>query len=109
MTPTLAVRVQLPVGWNTFLYFNSDIVNFVWKTDDGEAESIVLLTFVLWRCFNRWWMRGGGRKSYLGPTETAPFSSRDFSMTHSDMYRLDISMFYFNEPLLFRFSSLGSL
>ena len=27
---------------DTYLLFNSDIVNFVWKTDEGEAESIVL-------------------------------------------------------------------
>ena len=49
---TLAVRVQLPLGWNTYLVFNSDIVNFVWKTNEGETEIIVLLIFVLWRCFN---------------------------------------------------------
>ena len=45
-----------------------------------------------------------GRKSYLGAAEIASFSSRDFSrsMTHSDMLqRLDISTFYFYEPLLF--------
>ena len=34
-TLTLAVRVQLPLGWNTYLLFNTDIVNFVWKTDEG--------------------------------------------------------------------------
>ena len=50
--PTLVVRVQLPLGWNTYLLFNSGIVNFVWKTNEGEAESIVLLNFVLLRCFN---------------------------------------------------------
>ena len=58
-TPILDVPVQLPLGWNTYLLFNSDITNFVWKTDE-EAESIVLLSFVLWWCFNRRWMRGGG-------------------------------------------------
>ena len=49
-TPTLVVRVQLPLGWNTYLIFNTDIVNFVWKPDEGEAESIVSLIFVFWRC-----------------------------------------------------------
>ena len=29
----LVVLVHLPVGWNTYLLFNFDIVNFVWKTD----------------------------------------------------------------------------
>ena len=56
-TPTLTVRVQLPSGWNTYVLFNTDIVNFVWKTD--KAESIVLLIFVLWRCLNLRWLRGG--------------------------------------------------
>ena len=54
------VRVQLLLGWNTYLLFNTDIVNFVSKTDEGEAESIVLLILVLWWCFNGRWMRGGG-------------------------------------------------
>ena len=50
---------------------------------------------------------GWGRKSYLGPAETASFSSRDFSrsMTHFDkLYWQDISTFYFYEPLLFQIS-----
>ena len=42
------------------MLFNSDVVNVVWKTDEGEAESIVLLIFVLWRYFNRWWVIGCG-------------------------------------------------
>ena len=59
-TPILAVRVQLPLGLNTYLVFNFDNVNFTRKTDEGEPESIVLLAFVLWRCFNRRWVMGGG-------------------------------------------------
>ena len=27
---------QLPLEWNIYLVFNSDIVNFVWKADEGE-------------------------------------------------------------------------
>ena len=84
-------------------------MNFVWKTDEGEAESIVLLIFVLWQCFNRRRVMvvGRGRKSYLGPAEIASISSRILaeavSMTHSDtLYRLDISTFYFYKPLLFQ-------
>ena len=30
-----------------YLLFNSDTVSFVWKADEREAESIVLLIFVL--------------------------------------------------------------
>ena len=59
-TPALAVRVQLPLGWNIYLLFDTDIVNFVWKTDEGEAESVALFIFVLWWCRNRQWMRRGG-------------------------------------------------
>ena len=35
-------------------------MNFVWKTDEGEAESIALLIFALCRCFNHRRVRGGG-------------------------------------------------
>ena len=58
-TPTLVVLVQLPLERNTLL-FNSDIMNFFWKTNEGETESIALLMFVLWRCFHRRWARGCG-------------------------------------------------
>ena len=63
-TPTLESRVQLPLGWNTYLFFNSDIMNFVWETDDGKAKSIVLLIFALWWYFHCCQMRSGvmGRK-----------------------------------------------
>ena len=40
-------------------FSNSDIVKFVWKADEREEESIVLLNFVLWQCFNRRWLLGG--------------------------------------------------
>ena len=66
-TPTL----QLPLGWNPCLLFNSDIVNFVWKADEGGTESIVLFIFAR--------VVGWGRKSYLGPAEIASFSSLDLS------------------------------
>ena len=57
-TPILAVLVQLPLEWNTYLLSNSDVVKFVWKTNEIEEESILLLIFVLWQCFNRRWVRG---------------------------------------------------
>ena len=38
---TVTVRME-------YLLFNSDIVNFVWKTDEGEAQSIILLNFGFW-------------------------------------------------------------
>ena len=57
-TPTLAVQVQLTLGWTTYLLFISDIRNFVWKTNQGEAESIVIFCYLM-RLY-RWWMRGVG-------------------------------------------------
>ena len=42
------------------MLFDTNIVNFVWKTDEGEEENIVLLIFVLSWCLNFRWMRGGG-------------------------------------------------
>ena len=57
-----AILVHLLLEWKTYLHFNSDIVNFVCKTNEGRgrgAENIALLVFVLWRCFTRW-LRGCG-------------------------------------------------
>ena len=54
------VRVHLPLGRNTYLLFNFDIVNVVRKTDEGQAESIGSLNFVLLPCFNRSWIKGCG-------------------------------------------------
>ena len=51
---------SIPLGWNIHLLFNFGIVNFVWKTNEGEAESIVLLIFVLWWHFNCWWVSSCG-------------------------------------------------
>ena len=110
------VRVEIPLEWNNYLLFNSDFVNFVVKTDQGEAESIVLLTFVFGGVLivGGWGEASWGRKPYLGPPEIVFFPdgilSEAISMTHSDMllYRLDISTFYCNEPLLFRFPSRGN-
>ena len=39
-TPVLAVLVHLLLEWNTYLLFNSDIVNFVWKTDEKDRERV---------------------------------------------------------------------
>ena len=44
---------SITLGWDTYLLFNSDIVKFERKVYEREAESIVLLIFVLWRCSNR--------------------------------------------------------
>ena len=72
-------------------------------------QSIVLLILVLWGGVNHWWMRGGGwhRQSYLGQLKLHLFPARTLSeaisMKHSDMLHwLDISLFYFHEPLLFQ-------
>ena len=44
-------------GWNTYLFFNFHIVNFVWEIDEGEVGNIILLIFVLWGCFNCRWVK----------------------------------------------------
>ena len=89
-----AARVQLPLEWNKYLLFNADIVNFAPKSNQGEAESIALLIFVLWWYLNRWWMKGGGMggKSYFGLAEIAFFSSRDFSQSnkHDTLRHFDV-------------------
>ena len=61
-TPTPAVLVHLQLEWNTYLLFNSNIVNFVWKTDEGEVRGRkhFLKIFVPWRSFNHRWVRGCG-------------------------------------------------
>ena len=56
----LTVQDQSPLRWNTlYLLYHSDIVNFVWKTDEGEVEGIVLFMFVIWWWFCCRWVRGG--------------------------------------------------
>ena len=42
------VLVHLLLEWNTYLHFNSDTVNSVWKTNEGGergAESIFFVNF----------------------------------------------------------------
>ena len=58
----MVVQVWLLLGENTYLLFKSDIVNFVWKTDEaGEAESIslilvlVLYNFLSFKYFLKIW------------------------------------------------------
>ena len=107
----LAVQVQLALVWDTYLRFNCDIVNFVQKTDEGEVESIILLTFVLWWYFYIHWVKDGGvgaksliqaqLKSYLFP---AGILAKTISMTHSGMpYQPDISKSFEDLLRCFRF------
>ena len=60
------------------------------KTRWGEGRKHCLLVFVLWLC--------------IGPAKTVSFSKRDFSRSNKYdtfwHYRLNISTFYFHEPLL---------
>ena len=52
--------ITVRLGWNTYLLFNTDIVNFVWKTDEGEAKSIVFVNFYFLVVLEYRWMRGDG-------------------------------------------------
>ena len=70
-------------------------MNFVWKAHDGEVESIVLLTSVLWRWFNRQWMRSGVGWGGGGGLKLHPFLrgilAKGISITHSSMlHSLDV-------------------
>ena len=47
-TPILVVRVQLPLGRNTF-FFSSHIETFAWKINKTEVGSIILILFGAWR------------------------------------------------------------
>ena len=93
----MAFQVQLPLGWNTYMLFNTDIMNYVWKTDEVEAESIVLLIFVLWRCLNLRWMKSGGmgQKVYLEPAEITPFSCWPFSHLNQIWFKCETPLLFF--------------
>ena len=59
-------------------------MNFVLKTNEGKAESIVLLISVLWWCFNRRWMRDRGvRQKVLFRTSlNRTFFQRDLNQSN---------------------------
>ena len=72
-----------------------------------SAESIALLIFVLWHCFNSRWIVGWIIKSYLRPAEIGSFSCRDLSRCNKhDFFWLVVWARYFQiffyEPLLFQ-------
>ena len=64
---TLLVQVQLPLGWNTYLLFNTDIVNFAWKINEGENRKYRFVNFyflvVLEFLMDEGWQ--GGAKSLI--------------------------------------------
>ena len=63
---------------------------------ERRIESIALLIFVLFRCFNRQWMRGGGVGQKVLFREIAFFSSWDFSRSNKhDTFWHVISPGYF--------------
>ena len=99
------------------MLFNSDIMNFMWNTDEGEAEGIVFLIFVflvmlLVSVGEGWW---NGEKSYLGPAEKAPFSSQNFSRSNKHdtfghvVFDWIFLHFIFMNHCCLRFSPLGNL
>ena len=81
--------------------FNTNIVKFVWKSNEGEEESIVsFFNF----CFlavleplvdqGPWGMSIGGRKYYLGPAEIAPFSSLYFSHLNQILFKVETTLIF---------------
>ena len=60
-----------------------------------RGESIALLIFVLWHCFNSRWIVGWGIKSSLGPAEIPSFSCWDLSRRNKpDIFWLVVSARY---------------
>ena len=59
-------------------------MNFVWRADEGETESMVLLIFVIWRYFYHWWVRVGGvkQKVLFRARWNRIFSRSDFSRSN---------------------------
>ena len=41
---------ELQDGWDTYLLFKFNVVNFMWKTNEVEAGSIILLFFLSFEC-----------------------------------------------------------
>ena len=76
--------ISKTIGMEYKFAFQYWFVNFVWKTDEGEAESIVLLIFVLWWCLNRRWMGGGGveQKVSFRASSNRIFFQREFLPKH---------------------------
>ena len=85
------------------MLFNSDIVNFVWKTDQGKAESSVVLIFCSLAVLllgEGWW---GGTENQNLILFQPGFYCEAISIPHSGLlYRLNIFTFCFHEPLLFQ-------
>ena len=87
------------------MHFNSDIVNFVWKTEEGGGrrgtESTVsffsqFLLFEVALLVSGWRVVGWGRKSYLGPAVISSFSSWDLSRRNKhDSFWFVVSTWYF--------------
>ena len=105
----MAIRVQLQLD-GILISFLILTVNFVWKADEREGESIISLIFAPWRCFNHQWVSGGGvgvENLIQGHLKSHPFPggilAKAIRMTHSGiLHRVDISTFYFYEPLPFQ-------
>ena len=77
----MVVHIQLVLWWNTYLLISSDIVNFVWKTNEGKAESIVSEWEVVWL-----------GQSHFFPAKVL---AEGINMTHSGiLYQLDISVLF---------------
>ena len=73
-------RFESSYSWDGILIFFSSVE----KTNEREAESIVLLIFALWRCFNRRLVMGGAvwQKVLYRAAEIASFSCRDLSRSN---------------------------
>ena len=96
---TPALRVQLQLGWNIYLLFNSDSELYVENRSGGARKHCFVNIFPL-----GW---DGAESRIQGQLISHPFpggiSAKAISITHSGMlHRPDISTFYFYEPWMFQ-------
>ena len=71
-------RVQLPLGWNTYLLLKVDVVNFVWKANEEGSRKHYFVNFMSFEgvlTVAGWGLVGWDRKSHLRPAEIWSFCS----------------------------------
>ena len=68
-------------GWTLICFFNSDILNFVLKTDGDTDRRPYFVIFAFWSALiiSGWGVLNRNRKSYLMPAEIASFLSWFYS------------------------------
>ena len=95
-TPTLAVWVQLPLGWKDGILICFSRKTGVGLGVVGEEKENIFLFFGGALILSGQGLVGWGRKSYIGPAEIASFLSRDFNRSnkHATFWHVRAGYFY---------------